>query len=278
MRFRLALLALVLWTTDPAASPEDVVFLVGPSSGAVLVPVDINGHGPFTFVLDTGSSHSTVSHEVAVRLALPAVAKTSVATIAGSETRLVVQVRQLTVGNATGDNLMPSVEPTAQLHAIEAGVDGILGQDFLSTLNYTVDYRRNRIRWSVDQQSGTRARLPLIREGDRLFVRLPGKHAPVLMVPDSGSESFIIFERNGQTPVVVDYTTEVIEVVAVAGKRIGRGALLRELEVGAITLRNQHAVVVPREGTSAVEGDGLMPLHQFSSVSFNNHEGYLVVR
>lgn len=278
MRFRVALVALVLWTADTAASPENVAFSVGPSSGAVLVPVGVNGHGPFTFVLDTGSSHSTVSSELAVRLALPAVAKTSVATIAGSETRLVVQVRQLTVGNATGDNLMPSVDSTAQLRAIEPGVDGILGQDFLSTRNYTVDYRRNRLRWSVDQPNGTWARLPLMREAGRLFVQLPGTHAPVLMVPDSGSEGFIIFERNGRTPVVVDYTTEVIEVVVLAGRQVGRGAVVRELEVGAVTLRNQRAVVVRREGTSAVEGDGLMPLHQFSSVSFNNHEGYLVVR
>lgn len=277
MRFRVALLALVLWTTDTAASPEDVAFSVGPS-GAVLVPVGINGHGPFTFVLDTGSSHSTVSHELAVRLALPAVAKTSVTTIAGSETRLVVRAHQMTVGDATGDNLMPSVDSTEQLRAIEPGVDGILGQDFLSALNYTVDYRRNRLRWSADQATGKRARLPLIREAGRQFVQLPGKHVPVLMVPDSGSEGFIIFARNGRTPFVVNYTTEVIEVVVLAGRQVGRGAVVREFQVGAVTLRNQRAVVVSREGPSAGEGDGLLPLHHFSSVSFNNHEGYLVVR
>ena len=277
MRFGIALLALVLWTPDPAASLDDVVFSVG-ASGAVRVPVSVNGHGPFTFVLDTGSSHSTVSDELADRLALPIVAKTNVATIAGSEMQLVVQVRQMTIGNATRENLMPSVDSAAQLRTIEPGVDGIIGRDFLSALNYTVDYGRNRLRWSADQPHGTGARLPLIQKAGRLFVQLPGKHAPLLMVPDSGSEGFIIFERNGRTPVVVDYTTEVIEVVVLAGRQVGRGAVVREFEVGAVTLRNQRAVVVPREGLSAVEGDGLMPLHHFSSVSFNNHEGYLVVR
>ena len=35
------------------------------SSGAVLVPMTINGHGPFPFLLDTGSSHSMVTDELA---------------------------------------------------------------------------------------------------------------------------------------------------------------------------------------------------------------------
>ncbi len=280
MRFGVAsLMALVLWTTDTAASPEDVVFSVR-ASGAVLVPVGINGHGPFTFVLDTGSSHSTVSSELAVRLALPAVAKTSVVTIAGPETQLVVYVHQMAIGTATGDNLTPSVVSTAELRAIERSVDGILGRDFLSALDYTLDYRRNRLRWTADNRNDERTRLPLIREADRLFVRLPcnGQGAPVLMVPDSGSEGFVIFERNGRTPVVVDYTTEFVAVAVLAGRQVGRRAVVRELEVGGVTLRNQRAVVVTRDGPSAVEGDGLMPLHQFSSVSFNNSEGYLVVR
>jgi hypothetical protein len=50
------------------------------------------------------------------------------------------------------------------------------------------------------------------------------------------------------------------------------------MRVGAVTLRNQPAVVLEREGSNLAEGDGLLPLHRFSSVSFNNREGYLVVR
>ena len=60
-------------------------------------------------------------------------------------------------------------------------------------------------------------------------------------------------------------------------RRAARGAVLRELQVGAVTLRDQPAVVLVREDSSAVEADGLMPLHAFSRVSFNHSEGYLVV-
>ena len=54
--------------------------------------------------------------------------------------------------------------------------------------------------------------------------------------------------------------------------------MLRQLRIGSVTVRNQRAVLVSREGVDAREGDGLMPLHLFASVSFNSHEGYLVVR
>lgn len=274
-----AFLALVPWTTATAASQEEVVFSTGPA-GVVLVPVVIDGRGPFRFVLDTGSSHSTISRELAVRLALPAVAQTSVTTMAGSEPCLVVLARSMTIGGATRENLTPSVTPAARLRAVERGIDGIVGQDFLLSLNYTVDYRRKRLRWTADPHEEGQARVPLVREADRLLVRLPGSRGrgSILMVPDSGSEGFIIFEREGRTPVAVDYTSDLVEVAVLDGRQVGRGAVLRELEVGAVTLRNQRALVVARKGPRGIEGDGLMPLHQFSSVSFNNDEGYLIVR
>jgi hypothetical protein len=174
---------------------------------------------------------------------------------------------------------MPSVVSLAQLRAMESGVDGIIGQDFLSAFDFTVDYRRKRLRFTAEAEDEN-IRLPLVRAGDRSLVQLAG-HAgdgPVLMVPDSGSEGFVIFERNGRTAVRVDLMSQYVGVSGLASRQVGRGALLRELKVGAVTLRNQPAVVLEREGARTVEGDGLLPLHRFSSVSFNNSEGFMVVR
>jgi len=175
---------------------------------------------------------------------------------------------------------MPSVVSLAQLRATESGVDGVIGQDFLQAFDYTVDYRRKRLRFMAEHEAEHHVRLPLVRAGDRSLVQLPGHSGdgPLLMVPDSGSEGFVIFERNGRTAVRVDPVSQFVGVSGLASQRVGRGALLRELKVGAVTLRNQPAVVLERAGARAVEGDGLMPLHQFSSVSFNNSEGFMVVR
>ena len=85
-------------------------------------------------------------------------------------------------------------------------------------------------------------------------MQLPGNAGddPVLMVPDSGTEGFVIFERNGRTAVRVDPVSQFVGVSGLASQRVGRGALLRELQVGGVTLRNQPAVVIEREGARTV--------------------------
>jgi predicted aspartyl protease len=272
------LVSLALSTAEAAVTPEEVALSVR-RSGALLASVVIDGHGPFTFLLDTGSSHTVVGSELAERLALPAVAQARVLTTAGAQMGLVVRVGRLSIGGASVENLMPSVVSIAGLRQIEKGVDGVIGLDFLSAFNYTVDYRRKRLRFTAEHED-EQVRMPLVRAGERSLVQLPGDvgRGPVLMVPDSGSEGFVLFERNGRTAVTVDYGDQLVGVSGLASRRTGRAAMLRELNVGGVTLRNQPAVVLEREGPGTVEGDGLMPLHQFSSVSFNNSEGYMVVR
>ena len=41
-------------------------------------------------------------------------------------------------------DILESVLPAAR-HALASGVRGVLGQDFLSAFNYTLDYRRRRL-------------------------------------------------------------------------------------------------------------------------------------
>ena len=192
---------------------------------------------------------------------------------------LVVRVQHMDVGSASVEGLTPSVVSIARLREREPGAEGVLGQDFLSLFDYTVDYRRKRLRWTAEAAEEP-ARVPLVQAGDRRLVQVTGngQPGPALMVPDSGSEGFVIFERNGRTAVRVDETSQLVGVSGLAAEQSARGGVLRELRVGGVTLRNQSAVVLERDGSSAIEGDGLLPLHQFSIVSFNNREGYLVVR
>ena len=272
-----AVLSVALQAARLGAAPDEIELSPQPS-GAIKAPVSVNGRGGFGFLLDTGSSHSTLSRELADRLALPLIAKARVLTPAGVQVQPVVRLERIAIGNACVEGLMPSVVSLAELSQLEPGVDGVIGQDFLSAFDYTIDYRRKRLLWTAEA-ADEHLRLPLIRVGNRSLVRLPsvGGGAPILMVPDSGSEAFVLFERNGRTALDVDAYT-FASVSALGMRRAGRAAILRRLQIGEVTLRNQPAVVVARDASSTVEPDGLMPLHPFGSVSFNNSEGYLVVR
>jgi predicted aspartyl protease len=272
-----AVLSLALGTGVAVAEPEPVPLSLS-ALGAVRVPVEINGTEPITLLLDTGSTHSILSAELSERLNLPAVARTRVLTPAGVQEALVVRVERMRIGRASRTGLTPSVVPLAQLREAEPGVDGIVGQDFLSAFDFTIDYRRKCLRWTVEHDD-VQVRLPLVRAGDRSLVQLPRRagQAPLVMVPDSGANGFVIFEREGRTAIALRDLEEEAFVSGLTSRRLARRAVLRELRVGALTLRDEPAVIVPREGEATVEGDGLLPLSRFASVAFKNTQGYLVV-
>jgi hypothetical protein len=249
-------------------------------SGAVIVPVHINGSGPYHFLLDTGSSHSVVSHSLAEQLALHFVAKTAVLTSTGREWRPVVRLDKTTIGDAQSDGLLASVTPSSQLDVIARAIDGIIGQDFLFAFNYTLDYRSQRLVWCAGQSDAGDIRLPMIAKGGRYLVQIgvAGNARHALLVPDSGASGFVAYERNGRTKLDVKSGSGITDVHSLSGRQFVPTMMLRELRLGSLVLREQPVAVLVRERDDDVEGDGLLPLHLFASVSFNAREQCLVLR
>jgi predicted aspartyl protease len=249
-------------------------------TGAVVVPVSINGRGPFQFLLDTGSSHSVISRSLADKLVLPFIARTSVTTSTGREWRPVVSLNQTTIGSAQSEGLLASVAPAAQLDDIARGIEGIIGQDFLFDLNYTLDYRRKRLVWRDDDTRADGVRLPLVAQEGRYLVRIEvgDNGRSVLLVPDSGADGFVMFAQNGRTGVSLEPGAQITSIHSLSGEQFARTMTLDELRLGSLTVKNQRVAVVARNQEDVAEGDGLLPLHLFASVSFNAREQCLVLR
>ncbi|HEV3215352.1 MAG TPA: aspartyl protease family protein [Vicinamibacterales bacterium] len=105
------------------------------------------------------------------------------------------------------------------------------------------------------------------------------RHAAALrLVPDSGAEGFVIFERDGRTAIALQLAEAATGVISLNGRTDARAAVLRELHVGDATIKGQRAVILERDRADLAEGDGLLPLHVFASVSFNSRERYFVAR
>ncbi|HET7745972.1 MAG TPA: aspartyl protease family protein [Vicinamibacteria bacterium] len=261
-----------------AAEPEEIAVSVR-GSGAIRVPVRIDGQGPFVFLLDTGASHTTITSDLVDRLRLSVVARARVTTAAGIQERPIARLEHMAIGSASREGLLPSVVSRADLRSMEPGIDGVVGQDFLAAFDYTLDYRRKRLRWSAaGDDDRVRARLPLVQAGGRSLVQVTAEQREVLMVPDSGTNEFVIFERDGRTAVEVDEAVQAFAVSTLVAREFGRGGQLRDLRVGELTLRGRPAVVIAATGPRDVVGDGLLPLHHFSSVSFSNSGSYMLVR
>lgn len=138
-------------TPAPTLSPvpgqvqEVPLQVVEGPQGAVLalVPVLIQGQGPFAFALDTGASQSIIDTQIAQQLNLPVVGTAGQVTgVTGAEQANLVRVGQWNAGDVTlpqTDVISLSLpEPSRGV-----GLAGLLGSDILSRFGaVTVDYQR----------------------------------------------------------------------------------------------------------------------------------------
>ena len=249
--------------------------------GEVVVPVFIGAEGPYRFVLDTGSSHTVIRQTLATTLGASPVAKALLGSSVGSILALVVRLTDVAVGSAHVESLLAvSLTPDAA-GILDDQISGVLGQDFLSQFDYTLDYRASRLSWRDEGQVDKGVRLALEPSNGRFLVQLPQDErcqCPLRLVPDSGTNGVVLFAGRQADHLRMDAAVTAMRVSTLAGDRTAPTVIVRALYVGSTTLKDVPAarVVLP-EGTTE-EGDGLLPLSLFARVSFHHHEGYMMVQ
>jgi hypothetical protein len=247
--------------------------------GIISVPVLVNGQGPFAFVIDTGSNRTVVAASLARTLELPVVAKTEVIGVTGREYRPVARLAA-SIGASSPATLLASIVPDEMLAAAARGAHGMVGQDLLMRLNYTLDYKRHRFDPSVSQdRESSSVELPLEIEEGRVVVGLPSKagQRAVRLVPDSGATMFVVFDRGGPSPFAMDRVSGEMQVGTVTSTKHVPMVRLREVRLNTFTLRDQMAALVQRSGDAGIAIDGLLPLQIFTSVAFDMEGRRMIV-
>ena len=271
-------LGLVAFASAPhaAVSERADVTSFEPGHSEIVLAVRLNGRGPFRFLLDTGSTHTAVSARTAEAIGAPVVARAAMGSVAGSRETLVVQVNSLQVGPVTVSALLASV---IELDEVSGGstIDGVIGQDALGSLRYTIDFRQRRVVWSPhDAADAIGSSVPLQVSGGRFLIALPQRHVLLRLVPDSGAASLLLFAP--QTALPVTPRPSLATLTTMSGQTDVRMATVRELHVGSLTLRDVPAVVAERDRSEPVEVDGLLPLHLFDRVTVNGPGKRLILQ
>jgi predicted aspartyl protease len=276
-------LALLLIHSFAATSPPVPLSFHLTAQGAIIVPAIVNGIGPLSFMLDTGSNGSVISEQLASTLGAKAVAKTTLMSASGRKDALVVRIEHLTVGGVSTHGLQMTVAPPEAFNLPDVAtsgrnIQGVIGQDVLGALRYTIDYQERRIVWH-----NAAARIPahatvleLESQDDRFVARVPQDHHVLRLVPDTGAETLVLFQHGGSILPTVSLANESVELTGLTGTRNARRVVVRAFRVGSTLLTDVAAVIVGRD-CDATPLDGLLPLHLFARVTFNGPEHQLLI-
>jgi predicted aspartyl protease len=158
-RFTLAVictLTLLLWTgctipaskdfgTPTSTTPGEVPFeLAPPNDAAIIVPVKINGHGPFKFVLDTGATFTCIDQKLVDQLKLPEWrGQFGVGVLMPTEGNIkLVSVDTLEVGNVKATDMKACAIEFSRLQTGGLDARGLVGLNFLKSFQVKIDFKK----------------------------------------------------------------------------------------------------------------------------------------
>lgn len=131
-----------------ASSKTEVpIRLAHPAKPLILVDVHANGRGPFQFAIDTGTSTTAITPELAKQLKV-STAPVGPGTTAGAQVSVAAgNVKSFQLGGVKIDNMTVVVADFFPMlsNAIGARLDGIVGYNFLRNYRVVIDYPNEQL-------------------------------------------------------------------------------------------------------------------------------------
>lgn len=249
--------------TPAAAEPLEIRYREAWGYG-IVVPVRIQGVGPFDFLLDTGTDITVVRDDLADRLGLTPRAQIEVSSVAGA--RLVPQasVEALALGGRALGPMDVLIHDMRAATAADPRLFGILGQNALRGVTLTIDHARRRVVLGGPLLAG--AAYTQAEGRPVIDARLGCAGEPLRLVLDSGIGGIVLFEGTRRLPLAL---TEWTSAKTNLGSTVLRSGRLEALCLGAARLEDVAVAVQPRTEGSAPAEDGLLPTRVFARVQLD---------
>lgn len=237
----IACLAVAAMTSPPAAASPVELQLQRANSGHVLLPVTIDGDGPFTFLLDTGATHTAIAAPLAEQFGFVS-AWALYGDVQALTTRFEAERFALEDVRLAGQDPMDLVSVVIP---VEEGqpipVSGLLGADAIAASRYDIDFGAGRL--TLDAHPARHADGQVADSG--LLVGTAGLRRGVHRIHvmlDSGSARTLVNRRLQRQ---VSNRTMVVRMGG-TGSRIGgidgneqeeaRPVILRHLQIGGLCI------------------------------------------
>ena len=276
---------------DPACPAGSSAIRILPLEPAqIAVPVDINGHGPFKFLLDTGSQLTVVEPSLADQLELPGAGSIGIVSVAGRSTAALAEVDRMAVGSSEIRQPQVAVLDLAAIQKVNPLVRGILGLDFLAHFDLLIDQPHMLL--CFDQSGRMRHELrgeqiPVLRssaapaalsytEPVLIEAHLQGSNSrPAVLKLDCGGNVPLLFEEKERSRRKPERIRE--------GSALGQLAALpfrdlspRNVMIGTRRLRRVTFLTPASAGIARSGEDGLLPITLFKRVFISSRDRFVI--
>ena len=239
--------------TAAAFSPGSVKTkfrLAGGAQPLILLPVQVNGRGPFDFILDTGAGTSLLSSELAKGLGVRITGSKEGQSAAGKVAVSLARVDSLAIGSTSLHDVDVGVVDLSQIaKTIGANIDGDLGYNFLRHFRITLDYGNYEIRFDGPKKiemSGS------AKTESRIRLANPAKPLILVDIYANGSGPFQFAVDTGTSTTAI--TPDMAKALAVESLPVGPAAAgsgqvdvtagsLRSFQLGSARIDNLPVIV-----------------------------------
>ena len=247
----------------------------------MVVEARVNGAGPFSFLVDTGTTRTVIDPELASQLQLPAVGEVNVTTVLHYRQDKLVRLQDIRLGQASVSGLGAIVDKLTRQKMLAPGIRGVLGEDFLSRFDLLIDYKERVIRFGEPPPAGERCRFEATGQyqgaptTNRLlidveFMQVSGNKVQLQL--DTGARTPELF------PVSHDSHPSQPWGSSMATSNGANGVIVHSnvtLKIGATMIPGQD--VVQSRRAVAFDAAGLLPAAIFHRIYICHSGGYVVL-
>jgi predicted aspartyl protease len=256
-------LSLAVFSSAPDLSETSIPLRIA-ADGFPIVPIFLNGYGPYDFLLDTGASCTLVDVPLSRKLGLAPLGETRLSTVNGTLPAERVRLDSLTVGPVRVRHLLALTADLHEIRSRDSRVAGVLGYDVLSKNDFLLDFGLRTVSWGMSE--AVRGVPVSYQDAGRRVLIITGS---LRLVLDTAATNLVLFqpEASSAGPAVRRDLRSLTRISAVGGSRLVRAGVLVELQVGERSFRDLPAALVPRSGVPrSLEEDGLLPARLFTRI------------
>src|SRR5688500_2989167 len=262
-------------TLSPSASR--VKFrLAGGAQPLILLPVLVNGQGPFEFILDTGAGTSLLSSDLANQLGVKIIGAKEGQSAGGKVSVALARVDTLAVGETRLSDIDVGIVDLSQIgKTVGARIDGDLGYNFLRHFRITIDYRNLEIRFDDPKRVEHFGKAALTE----IPMRLANPAKPLILVDvyANGRGPFQFAIDTGSSTSAI--TPELAKQLGVTSSPIGAATTGgAHVSVTAGTLASFQVGGARVENTSVIVADFFTMLSEVVGTRLDGIVGYSFLR